>query len=145
MCVDYKEKKNLIELRLSSFFEEYHTAKKVAHYFIANVSDTDYVPKTDFRSPDEPDLRDTSAGMCAAAGMIEIAKYVPEYEKSLYVNSAYKILKATVDKYADWSDDYDGIIKNGMESYAKGEALHLVYSDYYFADALYKLKEYLEK
>ena len=126
--------------------QEYlEVAKRVAHYFIANVSNTGYVPKTDFRSPDEPDLRDTSAGMIAAAGMMEIANHVPEYEKSIYVNSAYKILKATVERYADWSDDYDGIIKNGMESYTKGEPIHLIYSDYYFADALYKLKEYLEK
>lgn len=121
------------------------TAKRVAHYFIANVSKTGYVPKTDFRSPDEPDLRDTSAAMVAAAGMLEIAKHVSEHDKDLYVDNAYKILKATADKYADWSDDYDGIIKNGMHSYTKNEPVHLIYGDYYFADALYKLKEYLEK
>lgn len=124
------------------------TAKKVAHYFIANVSGTGYVPKTDFRSPDEPDYRDTSAGACAAAGMIEIANHVPEYEKDLYINNAYKILKATAEKYADWSDNYDGVLKNGMERYYGhngGVPMNLIYGDYYFVDALCKLKAYLEK
>lgn len=121
------------------------TAKKVANYFIANVSNTDYVPKTDFRSVGGPDLRDTSAGMVAAAGLLELANHVPESDKDLYVDNAYKILKSTVEKYADWSDDYDGILKNGMHSYTRNEAVHLIYGDYYFADALYRLKEYLEK
>lgn len=125
------------------------TAKRVAHYFAANVCNTDYIPKTDFRSPDVPVYFDTSAGMAAAAGMMEIANHVPEYEKSMYVNTACKIVKATVDKYADWSDDYDGIIKNGMDRYVregvnKGGIMHLIYGDYYFVDALYRLKEYFE-
>lgn len=118
--------------------EYLETAKKVAHYFIASICD-DYVPKTDFRSPNEPDKRDTSAGMIAAAGLIEIAKYVEKNEKELYLKSAYKIIYNTVEKYADWSDEYDGIIKNGMESYSAGESMYLIYGDYYFADALIKL------
>ncbi len=126
------------------------TAKRVAHYFAANVCNTGYIAKTDFRSPDEPEYFDTSAGMAAAAGMMEIANHVPEYEKSMYVDTACKILKATVEKYADWSDDYDGILKNGMDRYVrkdvnKGGIMHLIYGDYYLVDALYRLKEYLEK
>lgn len=119
------------------------TAKRVAHYFIAATCD-EYISRTDFRAPEEPQLYDTSAGMIAAAGMLEIAKYVTEYEKKLYVNNAYKILKATVDKYADWSESYDGLLKNGMESYKKGVAEHLIYGDYYLVDALYKLQEFLK-
>lgn len=135
-ALSYKHTKN----------QEYlDTAKKVAHYFIANVSATDYIPKTDFRSPDEPDKRDTSAGLIAAAGMMEIAEYVPEYEKDLYVKHACKLVKAIVEKYADWTEDYDGIIKNGMIQYKSPSPTYLPYGDYYLADALYRLKEYFEK
>jgi len=135
-ALSYKHTKN----------QEYlDTAKKVAHYFIANVSITDYIPKTDFRSPDEPDKRDTSAGLIAAAGMMEIAEHVPEYEKDIYVKHAYKLVKAIVEKYADWTEDYDGIIKNGMIKYESPSPTYLPYGDYYLADALYRLKEYSEK
>ncbi len=120
--------------------EYLNTAKKVAHYFIASVCD-DYIPRTDFRAPKEPDLRDTGAGVIAAAGLLEIAKYVPEFEKDLYVNNAYKMVKAIVDKYADWTEECDGILKNGMLSYEKCEPLYLIYGDYYLLDALYKLKD----
>lgn len=135
-ALSYKHTKN----------QEYlDTAKKVAHYFIANVSITDYIPKTDFRSPDEPDKRDTSAGLIAAAGMMEIAEHVPEYEKDIYVKHAYNLVKAIVEKYADWTEDYDGIIKNGMIQYKSPSPTYLPYGDYYLADALYRLKEYFEK
>ena len=67
---------------------------------------------------------------------------VPEYEKDLYVRNAYKIIKAIVDKYADWSDNYDGIIKNGTWKYGADEPVYLVYGDYYMADVLYRLREY---
>lgn len=123
--------------------EYLNTAKKVAHYFTAAVCD-DYIPKTDFRSPDEPYFVDTSAGMTAAAGMLEIAKHVTEYEKPMYIRNAYKMVRAIVEKYADWSDQTDCIITHGMESYGKGEQLSLIYSDYYFADALYRLKEFAD-
>lgn len=116
-------------------------AKRVAHYFIACVCD-DYIPKADFRSPDEPRKIDTSAGMIAAAGMLEISKHVPKYEKNLYISNAYKIVRAITEKYADWSDKTDPIITNGMVKYTPDEdQAYLNYSDYYFADALYRLEE----
>lgn len=77
--------------------------------------------------------------------MMEIAEYVPEYEKDLYVKHACKLVKAIVEKYADWTEDYDGIIKNGMAQYSNRFPTYLIYGDYYLADALYRLKEYFDK
>ena len=47
-------------------------AKKTAHYFISNIALTDYIPLCDFRQPAEPAYLDTSAGLCAACGLMEI-------------------------------------------------------------------------
>lgn len=33
-----------------------------------------------------------SAGLCAACGLFELEKIVPEYEKRLYLNAAMKLL-----------------------------------------------------
>lgn len=114
------------------------TAKKVAHYFIAAVCD-DYLPKSDFRSPAEPIIYDSTAGMIAACGLIEIAKAVPEFESGLYLNAAIKLLHASEEKFADWTDKEESILRCGSESY-HGKNLPIIYGDYYFAEAIYKLK-----
>ena len=65
------------------------TAKKVANYFIASVSETGYLPLVDFKAPAQPVLYDSTAGAIAACGLIEIAKYVAnETEQALYLNAA---------------------------------------------------------
>ena len=118
-------------------------AKRVAHYFIANVSETGYVSRVDFRSPDEPVLIDTTASACAACGLIEIANNVGEYEKNLYLGAAIKILKALEENYCDWTDKEDSILRMGTEAYnchESGRHVPIIYGDYFFTEAIYKLK-----
>lgn len=118
-------------------------AKRSAHYFISSLSLSGWLPLCDFRAPLEPVYYDTSAGMCAACGMIEIAKHVPEYEKHLYVTAALNMLKAVEKEFADWSHETDFIIGGASGSYKDNEHRHMniIYADYYFAEALYKLLE----
>lgn len=116
-------------------------AKRVAHYFMAALAATDdYVPNCDFRSPKEPVYKDSTAGVIAACGLIEIAKVVPEFEKDMYMNFAIKILKETEEKYADWSDGEASIIQMGTEAYERGQNMSIIYGDYYFIEAILKLK-----
>lgn len=115
-------------------------AKKVAHYFIANVAATDYVPLSDFRAPAEPVYLDTSAGAIAACGLYEIAKAVPEFEKKIYMDAALKMMKALVDNHCDFTDDSEAILKNVTGSYAADFHVSRVYGEYYFVEAMYKLK-----
>ncbi|MCO7124666.1 glycoside hydrolase family 88 protein [Sporolactobacillus shoreicorticis] len=120
------------------------TAKKVAHYFIANVSNTGFIPLVDFRAPKEPVMWDTTAGTCAACGMLEIAKHVPDFEKDLYGDAAIRILKAIEEKYANWDDDEDGIIDYGTGSYHDEKWTHvpIIYGDYYFVEAILRLQNH---
>lgn len=117
-----------------------NTAKKIAHYFISCICD-DYIPRIDFRSPSEPVYIDTTAGAIAACGMIEISKHVPEYEKPLYLSSAMKILKALEKEHCDWTEQSDSILQNGSEKYVDGRHKSIIYGDYYFIEAILKLKE----
>lgn len=117
------------------------TAKRVAHYFISCVCD-DWLPKCDFRSPAEPVIYDSSAGACAACGLLEIAKAVPEHEKRMYVNAAMKILKAMENSFADWSEDTDFIFSHASGAYENDRHMNIIYTDYYFAEAIYKCKDF---
>jgi len=118
------------------------TAKKVAHYFIASVCE-DWLPRQDFRAPEEH-IYDASAGVAAACGMIEIAKIVPCHEKKLYINAAMKLLMSIENEWADWSSDTDFIVGMSTGSYTLKDSYNtnIIYADYYFVEALYKLKEY---
>lgn len=118
------------------------TAKKVAHYFIANVCD-DWLPKCDFRCPEEPVIYDTTAGACAACGLLEIANCVPEHEKKMYINAAMNILKAMEKNFCNWTTEEQSILQMGTEAYfcrPQGKHAAIIYGDYYFVEAIYKLK-----
>ncbi|GKU26729.1 glycoside hydrolase family 88 protein [Clostridium folliculivorans] len=117
------------------------TAKKIAHYFIANVANTGNIPLCDFRSPKEPVKFDTTAGVCAACGLLEIAEGVPEFEKDFYVNSAISILKAIEDKCCDWDIDRDSIVSHGTVAYhdENGQHVKLIYGDYFFIEGVLRL------
>lgn len=117
-------------------------AKRVAHYFISCIADTGYIPRSDFRAPEEPVIIDTTAGAIAACGLIEIANNVPEFEKNMYLNAAIKILKTLEENYCDWNTETDSILQMGTEAYPRERGRHIpiIYGDYYFAEAIYKLK-----
>ena len=122
--------------------EEYlATAKKVAHYFMSNVQETGDVTIVDFRAPKEPVYWDSTAGVCAACGMLEIAKYVPELEKDFYIDAAIRILKSTDEKFCNWDVNYDSIVAMGSGSYFTEHDRHvpIIYGDYFFIEAVLRL------
>jgi unsaturated chondroitin disaccharide hydrolase len=116
------------------------TAKRVANYFISCVAATDYLPLIDFRAPDEPVYYDSTAGAIAACGLIEIAKSVPEYEKGVYLDAAIKMLKAMEEKWCDWTEKEDSILQMGSERYGSEMHMPIIYGDYFFAEAVIKLR-----
>lgn len=122
--------------------QEYlEAAKQAAHYFIANVSLTDYVSLVDFRAPKEPVYWDTTATACAACGLLQIAEMVPEYEKLLYYDNGVKMLTALEEKHCDWNTETDGILQNGTASYWADKDRHvpIIYGDYFFVEGILRL------
>lgn len=114
------------------------TAKKIAHYFISCVRQSNWIPLCDFKQPKEDKLYDTTAGACAACGLLEIADFVPENEKELYVDAAQNMLYA-LEKQCDWSQTEDSILQNGTEAYSRGHHMPIIYGDYFFAEGIYRL------
>lgn len=113
-------------------------SKSVAHYFIANAALHNYVPLCDFRSPEEPKVIDTTAGVIAACGLLEIAKHVGELEKKLYIDSAIRILQA-MEPYCDWNPETDAVLGYGTVSYHGKRHYPIIYGDYFLLEAVLRL------
>lgn len=116
-------------------------AKGTAHYFLSNTALTGYVPLTDFRAPKEPVSWDTTAGACAACGLLQLGEMVQELEKPLYYDSGMKILMALAENHCSWDPEEDGILQNGTVAYGKDGETHvpIIYGDYFFTEGILRL------
>jgi unsaturated chondroitin disaccharide hydrolase len=120
-------------------------AKKVANYFIANCCD-DWLPRVDFRAPAEPVMYDSSAGACAACGLIELAKVLPENEGGMYMHAAVQMMRAMTEKFCNWDESNDHMLDYGTVRYPAGITekqagvhISIIYGDYFYTEALLKL------
>ncbi len=115
------------------------TAKRIAHYFIANIPPDGIIP-IDFRQPEEPRFEDSTAAAIAASGLLEIAGQVPEAEQRLYYNAAIRLLEALKDHRCNWSMDTDYFLENGSGAYYEDEHHYpIIYGDYFFLEAIFRL------
>lgn len=120
-------------------------AKQVANYFIANCCD-DWLPRVDFRAPEEPVMIDTTAGACAACGLIELAKLLPENEGGMYMNAAVNMLRAMGEKCCNFDPANDHMLDFGTVRYPvdgdmkkAGVHISIIYGDYFYTEAVLKL------
>lgn len=115
------------------------TAKRVAHYFIANL-EPGKLPLLDFRAPAEPVYYDASAASIAACGLIEIANCVGEYEQGIYERAAMQLLRV-LDENCNYKEDELRLLENSSSSYRhpKGSNMPWIFGDYYLVEALMKL------
>ena len=121
--------------------EEYFTtAKRIAEYFIASAAETAWLPRLDFRQPDSPLYYDSTAGAIAACGLIELTKFVDEETQAKYLRAAIHILQAMEKNWCDWSETEDSILQMGSEMYTSGIHKPIIYGDYFFVEAMLKLK-----
>ncbi len=115
-------------------------ATRAAHYFIS-CTDGDWLPRCDFCAPAEPAVYDSTAGMIAAAGLLELETLTAEAERPLYRNAALSLLQVAEANWCDWDPDRDGILQMGTERYhgLEGRHIHIVYGDFFLTDAVCKL------
>lgn len=116
-------------------------AEKIAVNFIQKIEKTGYIPLIDFAVKDSN--IDTSAGVCGACGLLELAGYVSSVRSKMYHEVAINILQKTEKHYANWNMDEDGIIGGGAEAYHRELTYNvpLIYSDYFFIEGLLRLEQ----
>lgn len=120
-----------------------NAAKKVSDFFISQLPE-DNVPHWDFRVPREEDTpRDTSAGACAACGLLELSKYVDADDSKRYIDAACSMVKSMYETYGNWNNDSEGILSGGTFNCPRGLGIDvsLIYGDYYFVEALSRLRK----
>ena len=115
------------------------TAKRVANYFISQISD-DWIPRCDFRQPEEPALKDNAAGNIAASGLIELSRQLDEREGKPYFDAAIKILKAQESQHANWLNNDPAIFTHCCSAWSAKGHMTMNYADYFFIEAVNKLR-----
>ncbi|MFI3226170.1 MAG: glycoside hydrolase family 88 protein [Clostridia bacterium] len=119
--------------------------QRVANYFINEISATNWLPPCDFRTPEGgPELFDSSASALVACGLLDLAKELGEVDGKCYKVAAIKMLRAIEEKFCDWDPESDGMVHYGTIRYHenRGEKEHnryIVYSDFYFTEAITKI------
>lgn len=119
------------------------TARRIANYFVDNLEGRDnWIPRCDFRQPDEPAIVDDIAGGLGACALIELSSHVPQAESARYFNAAMCILKDMEKVDADWSNDSPAILRRCTGAYHGEHHRHIPmqYGDYFFIEALAKLR-----
>ena len=123
-------------------------AKAMADYFIAYLPE-DYVPFWDFDAPDIPlEPKDASAAAIAASGMIELSGLCKNPElKSRYLKTARLILKNLASPaYLTKTSGKLSVLDHSTGS-KPGDSevdVPIIYADYYFLEALLRLKAVLK-
>ena len=122
-------------------------AIRTANYFCTNVAKYDYKTPIDFRQPKNPEYYDSTAGVCAACGLLELSKLVSEAEGEAYRGVAINVLKATEENFCNFTDETDYIVGYGSGRYPRNEEeiktevhLPIIYADFFFTESLIKLK-----
>lgn len=118
-------------------------SKKTANVYL-DLLEPDYIPVWDFIFKGQDVPRDASAAAIAASGLLELASHCTGDEKERYQNAAKQMVLALWNGYTSRNDaDFNALIERCVgfhesEGYEFGE--NVIYADYYFAEAVAKLK-----
>ena len=116
------------------------TAENLARYFIANLP-KDYVPYWDFDDPNKG-VKDSSAAAIASSGLLDLSALSGKEE---FREVAINILNSLCDNYLS-GEKKEGILKHGCFHKPEGLGVDesLIWGDYYFVEALMKVRGDLE-
>lgn len=117
------------------------TAIAAANYFVHHLPE-DHIPYWDFKvKGGQKEPRDTSASMCAACGLLELARYVEEETSTYYRDWAEKMVTAVYDHWWIPEKERQGLIGGGTFNCPAGKGIHesLIYGDYFFTEAVTRL------
>ena len=120
--------------------------QKVTDVYLERLPE-DYVPYWDFDDPNIPNVpRDASAASVTASALLELSTYLPGKKGEEYKNAAIKMLASlSSDKYQCGKSKpasllhSTGHLPNNSEIDAA-----IIYADYYYIEALVRLKNLIE-
>lgn len=120
------------------------TAEQAAGIYLANLPD-DYVPYWDFNAPDIPNApRDASAAALVASGLLELCGFTEDKEKSEYYKTvAVKMLASLSSTGYQGRDVANAFLLHSTGHYPNNSEIDasIIYADYYYIEALTRLKK----
>lgn len=112
-------------------------ALRVAKNFLKHMPETG-IPPADFDQPKEPAYVDSSAGVIALCGLIELKKWT-EAEDQMWLEDGIRLLLKGAYDNCDFTHNTQAVMQNGMEMYhGGGRQITLIYADFYLLEALMK-------
>ncbi|WP_372757406.1 glycoside hydrolase family 88 protein [Mariniflexile sp.] len=120
------------------------TAQKLADHFIARLPE-DGIPYWDFDDPAIPNApKDASAAGVVACGMLELSEQLKDEKlKEKYLNAAKELIaRLSSDDYFS-GDTNDALLLHSTGHYPNNSEIDvpIIYADYYFMEALLRLKK----
>ncbi|MBW7893191.1 MAG: glycoside hydrolase family 88 protein, partial [Chitinophagaceae bacterium] len=125
-------------------------AQKIAEFIVNHPNlPEDKIPYWDFDAPDIPNTyRDASAGAIICSALIELSQFVEEKRSLKYLSVAkQQLLTLSSPAYqAGLGENACFILKHGVGALPGGSEVDvpLLYADYYYVEALIRLKELLQ-
>jgi len=120
--------------------------QKVTNVYLKNLPE-DYVPYWDFNDPAIPDApRDASAACVVASALLELSGYLPAEKGLEYKNAAIKMLtNLSSDKY-QCGKSKPAFLLHSTGHWPVGSEIDasIIYADYYYIEALIRLKKMIE-
>lgn len=122
-------------------------AQHIADYLIDHHHmPDDYIPYWDYNSPDIPDTyRDVSAAAIMASALVELSEYADNNRASRYIQVAKTQIKtmASPEYTANLGENGCFILKHSVGAYPLQSEVDvpLTYADYYYLEALTRLKK----
>ena len=120
--------------------------QKVTDVYLKNLPE-DYVPYWDFNDPSIPDApRDASAACVVASALLELSGYLPAEKALEYKQAAVKMLTSlSSDKYQCGKSKPAFLLHSTGHLPAGSEIdASIIYADYYYMEALLRLKRLTE-
>ncbi|MEQ8580467.1 MAG: glycoside hydrolase family 88 protein [Marinoscillum sp.] len=121
------------------------TSKKLAGVFLSRLPE-DGIPYWDFDDPAIPKApKDASAACIAACGLLELATLVGDQSESeTYQSAAVDLISRLATANYLSREDNLAILLHSTGHYPKGREIDvpIIYADYYFMEALLRLKEF---
>lgn len=116
-------------------------AQKVTDVYLESLPE-DLVPYWDFDAPDIPDApRDASAAAVVASGLLELSQYVSEGKRQRYRSKAEEMLCSLAQGYHA-APENSALLGQSTGHYPGGSEINtsINYADYYYLEALLRLK-----
>jgi unsaturated chondroitin disaccharide hydrolase len=120
------------------------TAEDLANYFVGQLlADGTWIPPWDFNAPGSQPV-DTSAAAIAADGLVMLSTVAGTSAlRASYLLDAESILGSLSSSYLDLSASGESVLIGGFPGNG-GTNTALIYSDYYFTEALLRLQNVLD-